>query len=71
MKAETVIAGSREETKGSSSYNIQFSPQYHVESGVNAEELKSVLQEQSESLRDQVAEIIEDITEDERRRNLR
>lgn len=71
MQAESVSPGSQHVTNAGSTYSIQFSPQYHVEAGVNAEQLKSVLQEQSASLRDQVAEIIDDITEDERRRNLR
>lgn len=71
MQAESVSPGSQHVTNAGSTYSIQFSPQYHVEAGVNAEQLKSVLQEQSASLRDQVAEIIDDITEDERRRSLR
>lgn len=62
MQAESVSPGSQHVTNAGSTYSIQFSPQYHVEAGVNAEQLKSVLQEQSASLRDQVAEIIDDIT---------
>lgn len=72
MEAEGVLPGSNSNiTNGGSSYNVNFSPQYHVESGVNAEELQSVLESQSGNLREQLEDLLREITEDNNRRDLR
>lgn len=72
MEAEGVMPGSNSNiTNGGSSYNVNFSPQYHVESGVNAEELQSVLESQSGNLREQLEDMLREITEDNNRRDLR
>ena len=72
MEAEGVMPSSNSNiTNGGSSYNVNFSPQYHVESGVNAEELQSVLESQSGNLREQLEDLLREITEDNNRRDLR
>ena len=49
---------------------IDFSPVYNVSGGANADEVRSVLEEQSENLREQIEDILTDIDEDTYRRSL-
>ena len=56
---------------GGNTYTVTFSPQYNVESGVNADELKTVLEENSGNLREQLEELLAEIADDEKRRDLR
>lgn len=74
--AEPVEAEGAEPTggivnNGGNNYNVTFSPQYNVESGVNADELKTVLEENSGNLREQLEELLAEIADDEKRRDLR
>ena len=71
LKAEGAEAGGMNVTNGGNSYNVTFSPQYNVESGVNADQLRTVLEEQSGNLREQLEDLLAEISEDEKRRDLR
>lgn len=71
VEAEPVTPGNSNITNGGSTYSVNFSPQYHVESGVNADELQTVLENQSGNLREQLEELLAEITEDNNRRDLR
>lgn len=71
IDAEAAEPSNSNITNNGSSYNLQFSPSFQVESGVNSDTLKSVLEEQSVNLREQLEDLLDEITEDENRRNLR
>ena len=50
-------------------YSIDFSPQFNITGNSNAEEVRAVLEEQSENLREQVESVINDLITDQKRRN--
>ena len=52
---------------GGTTVSVNFSPSYNVSGSQNAAELKAVLEEQSANMRDQIAEIMEDIYTDKMR----
>nr|MBQ4453235.1 phage tail tape measure protein [Clostridia bacterium] len=52
---------------GSNVISVNFSPSYNVSGSQNASELRSVLEEQTQNLRDQITEIMEDIVTDKMR----
>lgn len=52
---------------GGSVIHVDFSPQYSIGSNVNGDELRSILQEHDENLRDQVENILADIEDDRAR----
>ena len=62
---ETVNALSGSGSGGNVSVN--FSPSYNVSGSQNASEIRSVLEEQSANLREQITEIMEDIVTDKMR----
>ena len=64
INAEPSMSGSTQ------NYNVTFAPQYNVAAGVGADEVQSVLESQSENLREQFEGILADVMEDERRRSL-
>lgn len=68
MEAEPVnatpIAGA-----GGDSYNITFSPQFNISPGVNADEVKKAVENQSENLRDQFQKLLAETLQDNRRRS--
>lgn len=64
---ETVNALSGASGGGSNSIEVQFSPVFNVSGSQNAAELRAVLQEQSESLRDQVESIMDEVLFDRKR----
>ena len=64
---ETVNALSGASGGGSNSIEVQFSPVFNVSGSQNAAELRAVLQEQSESLRDQVESIMDEVLSDRKR----
>jgi hypothetical protein len=69
--ATPLSADSAKTTGGGSQYSVDFNPVFNVESGVNADELKSVLESSTNSLKEQIQDILDEITEDENRRTLR
>lgn len=71
VEAESAEPAGGITNNGGSTYSVNFSPQYNVESGVNADQLKTVLEESSGNLREQLEELLADILEDEKRRDLR
>ena len=72
VEAEGVTPGGNGNvTNSGSTYSVNFSPQFNVESGANADQIRSVLEEQSGNLREQLEDLLAEITEDENRRNLR
>ena len=71
QNAEPIVADSTKTTGGGSQYSVDFNPVFNVESGVNADELKSVLESSTTSLKEQIQDILDEITEDENRRTLR
>ena len=64
---ETVNALSGASGGGSNSIEVQFAPVFNVSGSQNAAELRAVLQEQSESLRDQVESIMDEVLSDRKR----
>ncbi len=56
---------------GGANYTVTFSPQYNVESGVDADQLRTVLENQSGNLKEQLEDLLREIAEDENRRELR
>ena len=71
VEAEGVTPGNSNVSNNGSTYTVTFSPQFNVESGANADQIRSVLEEQSGNMREQLEELLADIAEDENRRNLR
>lgn len=71
VEAEGVEPAGGITNNGGNTYTVTFSPQYNVESGVNADELKTVLEENSGNLREQLEELLAEISDDEKRRDLR
>ena len=53
---------------GSNIYTIDFKPQYNISGSMNADELRSVLEEKTGDLREQMEEILNDIDNDRKRR---
>ena len=64
---ETVNALSGGSGEGSNIIEVQFSPVFNVSGGENASEIRAMLQEQSQSLRDQVEDIMDEVLSDRRR----
>ena len=64
---ETVNALSGGSGEGSNIIEVQFSPVFNVSGGGNASEIRAMLQEQSQSLRDQVEDIMDEVLSDRRR----
>lgn len=71
VDAEAAGAATKNIVNNGSNYSMQFSPSINVESGVTADQVKSVIQQQTVSLRDQMEDMLAEITQDENRRNLR
>lgn len=64
---ETVNALSGASGDGSNHVDVQFSPVFNVSGSGNAAEIRAMLQEQSESLRDQVENIMDEVLSDRKR----
>lgn len=64
---ETVNAISGASGDGGSVIEVQFSPVFNVSGGGNVSEIRSMLEDQSASLREQVESIMEDVLSDKRR----
>ena len=64
---ETVRALSGAAEGGSNIIEVQFSPVYNVNGGSNTAEIRSMLQEQSQNLRDQVEDIMQEVLTDHNR----
>lgn len=71
VDAEAVEAATKSIVNNGSNYSMQFSPSINVESGVTADQVKNVIQEQTVNLRDQMEDMLAEITQDENRRKLR
>ena len=66
----TPVNASTQVSPAPQTYNVSYSPQFHVAAGVGADEVMSALEAQSENMREQFEGIMAEVMEDERRRSL-
>ena len=67
--AEAVTASANNTSVGGSNYTIDFKPQFNITGNANAAEIRTVLEEQSENLREQVEGVIKDLITNQNRRS--
>ena len=73
FRADNVTPIQAESVRDSGSrgqYNIDYSPVYQFNGGMNAEDVRSVLEDHSRNMRDEIESILADIEEDGERRRL-